>query len=142
MLTIWDILGISILTGPLLLALMALAYVYIRAGIEELVGRTKEHALKMNMDLSKFITTDRMVKKYVDELARTRTFETRIPVFAQWFARMIIAPFALITFEAFRVEYFILQNGLPYFPHALIITMLSLSIVMVSIYYGFFVEYQ
>lgn len=121
---------------------MALTYVYIRAGIEELVGRTKEHALKMEMDLSKFIMPDRMVKKYIDELARTHTFETRIPVFAQWFSRMTIAPFSLITFEAFRVEYFILQHGLPYFPHALIITMLSLSIVVVSIYYGFFVEYE
>jgi hypothetical protein len=142
LLNIWEILGILILAGPLLVTLIALTYVYVRTGIEELVGRTKEPAFEMEMDLSKYIMTNRELKKYVDELAHQRTFKGRIPVFVQWFARMTIAPFTLITLESFRLEYFILQHGLPYFPHALIITMLSLSIVMVSIYYGFFVEYQ
>ncbi len=142
MLTIWDILGISILTGPLLLVVMALTYVYVRAGIEELVDKTKEHASQKNMDLGKHVTLDRRMKKYIDELARRRTKETRTPVFIKWFARMTVAPFTLITFEALRVEYFVLLHGLPYFPHALIIAMLGLSIVIVSIYYGFFVEYE
>ena len=124
------------------MTLIALTYVYIRTGVEELVGRTKETAFEGEMDLKKYTTINREMKRYVDELAHQRTFEGRIPVFVQWFVRMTIAPFALITFEAFRVEYFILLHGLPYFPHALIITMLSLSIVMVSIYYDFFVEYE
>lgn len=142
MLTIWDFLGVSILMGPLLLVIMALTYVYIRAGIEELVGRTKEHAPKMDRGFGRFITPDRRLKKYLDELARKRAHETKIPVFTKWFARLTIAPFTLITFESFRVEYSILQNGLPYFPHALIISMLGSSIVIVSTYYGFFVEYE
>jgi hypothetical protein len=62
--------------------------------------------------------------------------------FIKWLIRIIILPFALLSYEAYRTFNIVRSNGSPFVAHALAIMVLSLSIVVVSAYYGFFVKYE
>ncbi|HUS78067.1 MAG TPA: hypothetical protein VM050_05340, partial [Patescibacteria group bacterium] len=66
----------------------------------------------------------------------------RTAFFIKWLIRILITPFALLSYEAFRTYNILRDGGSPFVPHALSIAVLSASIVLVSTYYGFFVKYK
>ena len=68
--------------------------------------------------------------------------EDRTVLFIKWLIRIIILPFALLSYEAFRTFNILRNCSLPFVLHALAIAVLSSSIVAVSTYYGFFVKYK
>jgi len=52
---LWEIIGVGILAGPLILTSLCLAIVMIRTGIEELLKKAPEPAYRMDMNLSRYI---------------------------------------------------------------------------------------
>jgi hypothetical protein len=68
--------------------------------------------------------------------------EDRMAFFIKWLIRIIILPFALLSYEAFRTFNILRNGGSPFVPHALAIWVLSSSILLVSTYYGFIVKYE
>ncbi len=148
MLSIWDIIGLIVLIGPLFIVLIVLAYIGIKTGIVDWKRRSqvpKQH-IETNDHLLKYPTTNTEVQHYIEDIMSQQIVggpesEDRTIFFIKWLIRIIIVPFALLSYEAYRTFNIVRSNGSPFVVHALAIMVLSLSIVVVSTYYGFFVKY-
>ena len=148
MLSIWDVLGFIVLVGPLFIVLIGLVYI----GIETRIVNWRRRSQKPKQDIEignhliKHQSTNAEVQYYLEEISSQQDMgepesDDRTVFFIKWLIRIIIMPFALLSYEAFRTFNILWTGGLPFVPHALSIAVLSSSIVMVSIYYGFFVKY-
>jgi len=147
LLSIWDLLGLIILAGPLFIVLMSLIYI----GITEIADWRKRPQLpKQDIEIGNHLLNERRkeeVQQYLEEIRSQQGIgvpETgdRTAFFIKWLIRILITPFALLSYEAFRTYNILRDGGSPFVPHALSIAVLSASIVLVSTYYGFFVKYK
>jgi len=147
LLSIWDILGLIVLAGPLFIVLMSLIYF----GITEIADwRKKPQAPKQDTETGNHLLNERSkqeVQQYLEEIRSQQGIgvpETgnRTVFFIKWLIRVLIMPFALMSYEAFRTYNILRNGGSPFVPHALSIAVLSSAIVMVSTYYGLFVKYE
>ncbi len=148
LLSIWDILGFILLVGPLFIVLIGLVYIGIETRIVNWRRRSQESKqdIEIGNHLIKYQSTNAEVQYYLEEISSQQDMgepesDDRTVFFIKWLIRIIIMPFALLSYEAFRTFNILWTGGLPFVPHALSIAVLSSSIVMVSIYYGFFVKY-
>ena len=103
--------------------------------------------IEISDQLLKDQTTNSEVQHYLEDIRSQQIVggpesEDRTVFLIKWLIRIIIAPFALLSYEAYRTFNIVWSGGSPFVPHALAITVLSLSIVVVSIYYGFSVKYE
>jgi len=148
LLSSWEIVGVIVLAGPLFVVLVNLVYLGIKTGISDWrrgLQETKEDVGVGNR-LIRYQGTDMNLQRYLEEVRGQGDvgdvkIEDSMFFFIKWLIRIIIVPFALLSFEAFRTFNVLWSGGLPFVPHALIIMVLSSSIVVVSVYYGFFVKY-
>ena len=147
MLSSWEIVGVIVLAGPLFVALVNLAYLGIKTGVSDWrrsremkgdvgVGDRRVYYQGADVELRRYLEEVRG-QGVVDDVK----MEDSMFFFVKWLVRIIIVPYALLSFEAFRIFSVLWSGGLPYVPHVLVITVLSSSIVVVSAYYGFFVKY-
>ena len=148
MLSIWDIIGLIVLVGPLFIVLIGLVYIGIETRIVNWRRRSQEpkQDIEIGNHLIKHQSTNAEVQYYLEEIISQQDMgepesDDRTVFIIKWLIRIIIMPFALLSYEAFRTFNILWTGGLPFAPHALSIAVLSSSIVMVSIYYGFFVKY-
>ena len=148
MLSIWDMLGFILLVGPLFIVLIGLVYIGIETRIVNWRRRSQESKqdIEIGNHLIKHQSTNAEVQYYLEEISSQQDMgepesDDRTVFFIKWLIRIIIMPFALLSYEAFRTFNILWTGGLPFVPHALSIAVLSSSIVVVSIYYGFFVKY-
>jgi hypothetical protein len=149
LLSVWDILGLIVLVGPLFIVLVGLVYLGILAGIADWRKRSQEPKLDIEIvnHLLKYESTNAEVQHYLEDIRSQQGIgvpesEDRTVFFIKWLMRIIITPFALLSYEAYRTFDIVWSGGSPFVPHALAIMVLSLSIVVVSTYYGFFVKYE
>ena len=149
MLSIWDVIGLIVLAGPLFIVLMGLIYIGIKTGIAD--WRRRSQVPKRHIEIDdqplKYQTTNTEVQHYLEDIRSQQIVgepesEDRTVFFIKWLMRIIIVPFALLSYEAFRTFNILRNGGSPFVPHALSIAVLSSSIVVVSIYYGFSVKYE
>ena len=148
MLSSWEIVGVIVLAGPLFVVLVNLVYLGIKTGISDWrrgLQETKEDVGVGNR-LIGYQGTDMNLQRYLEEVrgqADVGDGEVKDGMFffIKWLIRIIILPYALLSYEAFRTFNILWSGGLPFVPHALIMVVLSSSIVVVSTYYGFFVKY-
>jgi len=149
LLSIWDILGLIVLAGPLFIVLIGLVYI----GIEtEIAGwRRRSQELKQDIEIGnhliKYESTNTDVQHYLEEIRSQHGVGVPEPedgtvFFIKWLIRIIILPFALLSYEAFMTFNTLRSGRSPFVLHALSIAVLSSSIMMVSTYYGFFVKYK
>jgi len=148
LLSIWDILGLIVLAGPLFIVLIGLVYIGIKTGIADWRRRSQEpkQDIEIGNHLLKNQTINTEVQHYLEDIRSQQGIgvpesEDRTVFFIKWLIRIIIMPFALLSYEAFRTFNILRNGGSPFVPHALSIAVLSSSIVMVSTYYGFFMKY-
>ena len=148
LLSIWDILGLIVLAGPLFIVLIGLIYIGIETEIADWRRRSQEpkQDIEVGNHLLKYESTKPEVQHYLEEIRSQQGIgvpesEDRTIFFIKWLIRIIILPFALLSYEAFRTFDILRNGGLPFVSHALAIVVLSSSIVVVSTYYGFFVKY-
>ena len=137
------------LAGPLFIVLIGLIYVGIETEIINWRRRSQEPRRHIEIDnhLLKYQTTNAEVQHYLEDIrsqqiAGRPESEDRTVFFIKWLIRIIILPFALLSYEAFLTFNILRNGGSPFVPHALVIAVLSSSIMMVSTYYGFFVKYE
>ena len=149
MLSIWDLLGFIVLAGPLFIVLIGLVYVGIETEIINMRRRSQEpkQDIEIGDHLLKYQSTNAEVQHYLEDIRSQQIVgrpesEDRTVFFIKWLIRIIIMPFALLSYEGIRTFNILRNGGLPFVPHALAIIVLSLSIVVVSTYYGFFVKYE
>ena len=149
MLSIWDILGFIVLAGPLFIVLIGLVYVGIETEIINMRRRSQEpkQYIEIGNHLLKYQTNNTEVQHYLEDIRSQQIVggpesEDRTVYFIKWLIRIIIVPFALLSYEAYRTFNIVWSGGSPFVTHALVIMVLSLSIVVVSTYYGFFVKYE
>lgn len=148
MLSIWDILGFIVLVGPLFLVLIGLLYVGIETKIINWTRRPQEKKqdLEIGNHLLKTESSNTEMQHYLEEIKRKREMggpeSDRTVLFIKWLVRIVILPFALLSYEGIRTFNILRNSGLPFLPHTLAIVVLSSSIVVVSIYYGFIVKYE
>jgi hypothetical protein len=147
--SVWDIIGLIVLTGPLFIVLIGLIYIGIKTGISDWRRRSQEpkRRIEINDRLLKYQTTSTEVQHYIEDIRSQQIVgqaepEDSMILFIKWLIRIIILPFALLSYEAYRTFNIVRSNGSPFVAHALAIMVLSLSIVVVSAYYGFFVKYE
>ena len=147
MLSSWEIVGVIVLAGPLFVVLVILVYLGIKTGVSDW-----RRSLEMKEDvgvgnrLIGYQGADVHLQHYLEEVrgqgdVGVVDVEVGMFFFVKWLIRIIIVPFALLSFEAFRTFNVLWSGGLPFGPHVLVIGVLSSSIVVVSAYYGFFVKY-
>jgi len=148
LLSIWDMLGFIVLVGPLFIILIGLVYIGIETRISDWRRRSQEpkQDIEIGNHLIKHQSTNAEVQHYLEEISSQQDMgepesDDRTVFFIKWLIRIIIMPFALLSYEAFRTFNILWTGGLPFLPHALSIAVLSSSIVVVSIYYGFLVKY-
>ena len=148
MLSFLDIIGVIVLAGPLFVVLVSLVYLGMKAGISDLRRGLQEMREDVGVGnrLIGYQGADVQLQRYLEEVRGREgvvdgMVEDGMFFFVKWLIRIIIVPFALLSFEAFRTFNVLWSGGLPFVPHALVIGVLSSSIVVVSAYYGFFVEY-
>ena len=148
MLSIWDIIGLIVLAGPLFIVLIGLVYIGIKTGISDWRGRSQasNQDIMIGDQLLKYQTNTDM-QHYLEKIKSQQGIyvpesEDRTVFFIKWLIRIIIMPFTLLSYEAFLTFNVLRNGGSPFVPHALIIAVLSSSIMMVSTYYGFFVKYE
>jgi hypothetical protein len=148
LLSIWDILGFIVLAGPLFIVLIGLVYIGIKTGIADWRRRSQvpKQDIEIDDQLLKYPTTNSEVQHYLEDIKNQQIVgvpesEDRTVFLIKWLIRIIIAPFALLSYEAYRTFNIVWSGGSPFVAHALAIFVLSLSIVVVSTYYGFFVKY-
>jgi len=149
LLSIWDIIGLIVLAGPLFIVLIGLVYIGIKTGIADWRRRSQEpkRHIEINDQLLKYQTTNTEVQHYLEDIRSQQIVggpesEDRTVFFIKWLMRIVIVPFALLSYEAYQTFNIVWSGGSPFVAHALAITVLSLSIVVVSTYYGFFVKYK
>jgi hypothetical protein len=148
LLSIWDILGFIVLLGPLFIVLIGLVYIGIETEIADRRRRSQEpkQDIEIRTHLIKYESTNTEVQHYLEDIRSQQIvggpeFEYRTVFFIKWLIRLVIMPFALLSYEAYRTFDIVRSGGSPFVTHALAIMVLSLSIVVVSTYYGFFVKY-
>ena len=149
MLSLWDLLGIIVLAGPLFVVLMVLAYIGVKTGMADWRRRSQEPKRynEVGDRLLKYQTTNLEVQHYIEDIRSQQIVgglesEDSTVFFIKWLIRIIIAPFALLSYKAYQTFNIVWSGGSPFLVHALTITVLSFSIVVVSTYYGFFVKYK
>lgn len=148
MLSIWDIIGLIVLTGPLFIVLIGLVYIGIKTGLADWRrSQVPKRYIEIKDKLLKYQTTNTEGQQYLEGIRRQQIVggpesEDRTVFFIKWLIRIIIVPFALLSYEAYRTFNIVWSGGSPFEAHALAIMVLSLSIVVVSTYYGFFVKYK
>ena len=149
LLSVWDIIGFIVLAGPLFIVLIGLVYIGIKTGIADWRRRSQEpkRHIEINDQLLKYQTTNSEVQHYLEDVRSQQIVgglesEDGTVFFVKWLIRIIILPFALLSYEAFRTFNILRNGGSLFVPHALAIAVLSSSIVVVSIYYGFSVKYE
>jgi hypothetical protein len=149
LLSLWDLLGLIVLTGPLFIVLIGLVYIGIETGIADWRRRSQEpkQDIKIGNRLLKHPTANTEVQHYLEDIRGQQIVgglesEDRTVFFIKWLIRIVIVPFALLSYEAYRTFNIVWSGGSPFLAHALAIMVLSLSIVVVSTYYGFFVKYK
>ena len=149
LLSIWDILGFIVLVGPLFIVLIGLVYVGIETEIINWRRRSQEpkQDIEIGNHLLKYKGANTEVQHYFEDIRSQQGIgvpesDDRTVFFVKWLIRIIIMPFVLLSYEAFRTFNVLWSGGLPFVPHALSIAILSSSIVVVSTYYGFFVKYK
>jgi hypothetical protein len=147
LLSFLDIIGVIVLAGPLFVVLVSLVYLGMKAGISDLRRGLQE--MKEDVGVGNRLIGDQgadvQLQRYLEEVRGREgvvdgMVEDGMFFFVKWLIRIIIVPFALLSFEAFRTFNVLWSGGLPFVPHAFVIGVLSSSIVVVSAYYGFFVE--
>ena len=135
------------LAGPLFIVLMGLIYV----GITEIADwRKKPQVLKQDIETGNHPLNERSkeeVQQYLEEIRSQQGIDVletgnRTVFFIKWLIRILIMPFALLSYEAFRTYNILRNGGSPFVTHALSIAVLSSAIMLVSIYYGFLVKYE
>ena len=145
--SIWEILGLIVLAGPLFIVLMGLIYF----GITEIADwRKRPQVPKQDIETGNHPLNERRkeeVQEYLEEIRSQQGIgvpETgaNTAFFIKWLIRVLIMPFALMSYEAFRTFNILRDGGSPFVPHALSIAVLSSAIMLVSIYYGFLVKYE
>ena len=148
MLSSWEIVGVIVLAGPLFVVLVILVYFGIKTGISDWrrglqdmkkdvgVGDRRVHYKGADVELRRYLEEVRGEGVVGDGGVGDGMF-----FFVKWLIRIIVVPFGLLSFEAFRTFSVLWSGGLPFVPHALVIAVLSSCIVVVSAYYGFFVKY-
>jgi len=148
LLSFLDIIGVIVLAGPLFVVLVSLVYLGMKAGISDLRRGLREMREDVGVGnrLIGYQGADVQLQRYLEEVRGREgvvdgMVEDGMFFFVKWLIRIIIVPFALLSFEAFRTFNVLWSGGLPFVPHALVIAVLSSSIVVVSAYYGFFVKY-
>ena len=142
-------LGFIVLVGPLFIILMGLVYIGIETRIADWRRRSQEpkQYIEIGNHLIKHQSTNAEVQHYLEDVSSQQFVggpesEDRTVFFIKWLIRIIITPFALLSYEAFRTFNILRNGGSPFMLHALVIAVLSSSIVVVSIYYGFSVKYE
>ena len=148
MLSIWDILGLIVFVGPLFIVLIGLVYIGIKTVMADWTKRSKEpkRHIEINDQLLKYQTINTEVQHYLEDVRSQGIVggpesEEGTIFFIKLLMRIIIVPFALLSYESYRTFDIVWSGGSPFVTHALAIMVLSLSIVVVSTYYGFFVKY-
>ena len=146
MLSFLDIIGVIVLAGPLFVVLVSLVYFGMKTCISDWrrgLQETKEDVGVGNY-LIGYQGADVQLERYLEEVrgqVGDGEVEDGMFFFVKWLIRILIVPFVLLSFEAFWTFNVLWRRGLPFVPHALVIAVLSSSIVVVSAYYGFFVKY-
>ena len=137
------------LAGPLFIVLIGLIYVGIETEIINWRRRSQEpkQDIEIGNHLLKYQITNTQEQRYIEEIRRQQGIgvpesEDRTVFFIKWLIRIIILPFALLSYEAFLTFNILRNGGSPFVPHAFVIAVLSSSIVLVSTYYGFLVKYE
>jgi hypothetical protein len=140
LLSIGDILGIIVLAGPLIVVLLGLIYFGAKTGFEDLKRKTKDFEFKTEKkDVLEIPSIDQDTQEYIQEIKRKQNFseiEENSILYIRWLFRIVITAFALLSFEAIRTFYILWYSESPFTPHALVVGILSSSIVVISIYYG------
>jgi len=149
LLSLWNLLGIIVLAGPLFVVLMVLVYIGVKTGMADWRRRSQEpkRHIEIGNHLLSYESTKPEVQHYLEEIRIQQGIdvpesEDRMAFFIKWLIRIIILPFALLSYEAFRTFNILRNGGSPFVPHALAIWVLSSSILLVSTYYGFIVKYE
>ena len=144
-----DILGFIVLAGPLFIVLIGLIYIGIETEIADWRRRSQEpkQDIEIGNHLLKYQSTNTQEQRYIEDIRSQQSIgvpesEDRTVFFIKWLIRIIILPFALLSYEAFLTFNILRNGGSPFVPHALVIAVLSSSIMMVSTYYGFLVKYE
>ena len=148
LLSSWEIVGVIVLAGPLFVVLVILVYLGVKTGISDWRRGLQEmkEVVGVGNRLIGYQGTDMNLQRYLEEVRGLADVgdgevEDGMFFFIKWLIRIIILPFALLSFEAFRTFNVLWSGGVPFVPHALVLAVLSSSIVVVSAYYGFFVKY-
>ncbi len=136
MLSFLDIIGVIVLAGPLFVVLVSLVYLGMKTCISDWrrgLQETKEDVGVGNR-LIGYQVADVQLQRYLEEVRGQEGVidgmaEDRMVFSIKWLIRIIIVPFALLSFEAFRTFNVLWSGGLPFVPHALVIAVLSSSIV-------------
>jgi len=148
LLSSWEIVGVIVLAGPLFVVLVILVYLGVKTGISDWRRGLQEMKEDVGVGnrLIGYRGADMQLQLYFEEVRGQGDVgdvevEDGMFFFIKWLIRIIILPYALLSFEAFRTFNVLWSGGLPFVPHVLVIAVLSSSIVVVSTYYGFIVKY-
>jgi len=117
-----------VLAGPLFVVLKGLVYIGVKTGISDWRRRSKEpkQHIEIRNHLLKYESAKPNVQQYLEEIKIQQGIgvpesEDRIVFFIKWLIRIIILPFALLFYEAFRTFNILRNGGSPFVPHALAI---------------------
>jgi len=148
LLSSWEIVGVIVLAGPLFVVLVNLVYLGIKTGISDWRRGLQEMKEDVGVGnrLIGYRGADVQLQLYFEEVRGQGDvgdvkIEDSMFFFIKWLIRIIIVPYGLLSYEAFRTFNVLWSGGLPFVPHVLVIAVLSSSIVVVSTYYGFIVKY-
>jgi len=148
LLSSWEIVGVIVLAGPLFVVLVILVYLGVKTGISDWRRGLQEMKEDVGVGnrLIGYRGADARLQRYLEEVrGQVDVGDVEVEVgmffFIKWLIRIIVVPFGLLSFEAFRTFNVLWSGGLPFVPHVLVIAVLSSSIVVVSASYGFFVKY-
>jgi len=148
LLSSWEIVGVIVLAGPLFVVLVNLVYLGIKTGISDWRRGLQEMKEDVGVGnrLIGYRGADVQLQLYFEEVRGQGDvgdvkIEDSMFFFIKWLIRIIVLPYALLSYEAFRTFNVLWSGGLHFGLYALTIAVLSSSIVVVSTYYGFIVKY-
>ena len=105
MLSSWEIVGVIVLAGPLFVALVNLVYLGIKTGVSDWRrSREMKEDVGVGNRLVGYQGDDVELRRYLEEVRGQMIVgesEDEMFFFIKWLIRIIIVPYALLSFEAF-----------------------------------------
>ena len=114
------------LAGPLFIVLIGLIYIGIETEITDWRRRSQEpkQDIESGNHLLKYQSANTQEQRYIEDIRRQQGIgvpesQDRTVFFIKWLIRIIILPFTLLSYEAFRTFNILRNGGSPFVPHAL-----------------------